>query len=101
MADREGREIIEMIVLSGALLAAAHFGFGKLSDVAASNKDRTGSVTWIDDKSATRWPVRSVAQAWDRGSDVTFRFGKCPADTRVELTSRLRAVVNAFENVGA
>jgi len=32
---------------------------------------------------------------------VLVHLGKCPADTRVELTSRLRAVVNAFENAGA
>jgi CubicO group peptidase (beta-lactamase class C family) len=32
---------------------------------------------------------------------VLVHLGKCPADTRVELTSRLRAVVNSFETVGA
>jgi hypothetical protein len=32
---------------------------------------------------------------------VVVHLGKCPADTRVELTSRLRAVVNSFEDGGS
>ena len=30
---------------------------------------------------------------------VLVHLGKCPADTRAELTRRLRAVVNSFERV--
>jgi len=32
---------------------------------------------------------------------VLVHLGKCPADTRVELTSRLRTVVNSFERVAS
>jgi len=32
---------------------------------------------------------------------VVVHLGKCPADTRVELTSRLRSIVKSFSKGGS